>query len=190
MERVRTISLCIFLAIFWGGILSPCSLAFSQELDDQNRSGKLEGAIIISPPSPKYIQLFQEIGPQKQPYIDFEVSGLQQKVRSNPLNVKLHYELGFEYAERGFFEESSKELEKALALDPNFVKAMVVLGTVYFNTKKYNNGERLLLAALKLDENNALALNNLACLYYYSPLINKDRFQGTSINVAICKIVA
>jgi tetratricopeptide (TPR) repeat protein len=62
-------------------------------------------------------------------------------------------------------EEVIDAYQKALDLDPKSAGALVNLGTVYFNTRRWQDAERYYLKALEVDPEYALAHFDLANLY-------------------------
>jgi tetratricopeptide (TPR) repeat protein len=55
--------------------------------------------------------------------------------------------------------------ERAIEVDPNSTGALVNLGTLYFNARRYNDAERYYKRALEVDPEYALAHFNLGNLY-------------------------
>lgn len=62
-------------------------------------------------------------------------------------------------------EEIIQAYEKAIELDPKSAGALVNLGTIYFNARKWTEAEQYYLKALEVDPSYALAHFDLANLY-------------------------
>jgi tetratricopeptide (TPR) repeat protein len=55
----------------------------------------------------------------------------QKALKINPENVYVHYDLGFIYKEKGFYENALSEYQKVLGIDPSHQYALWDIGVVY-----------------------------------------------------------
>jgi tetratricopeptide (TPR) repeat protein len=86
--------------------------------------------------------------------------------RNQRLSAERWFQRGLDLEQSGgATEEIVEAYEKAIALDPKSAGALVNLGTVFFNARKWNEAERYYIQALEVDPAYALAHFDLANLY-------------------------
>jgi tetratricopeptide (TPR) repeat protein len=86
--------------------------------------------------------------------------------RNQRLSAERWFQRGLDLEQSGgTTEEIVEAYEKAIALDPKSAGALVNLGTVFFNARKWNEAERYYVQALEVDPAYALAHFDLANLY-------------------------
>lgn len=76
-----------------------------------------------------------------------------------------YYKLGTDYASKGDYANAAKSLEKSVALNSEFIDALVNLSNCYGMLKQYNKNIEILNKVLKISPNNIQALSNLAITY-------------------------
>jgi chemotaxis protein methyltransferase CheR len=76
-----------------------------------------------------------------------------------------YYLSGLIYADRGWYEEAKKALEKAIRIDPFATEAYFLLGLIYNKMENKKEAEKNFKKAIYLDNNFALAHFTLAELY-------------------------
>jgi len=106
-------------------------------------------------PTSTNVVSFVNATPQEEPDYDF------------------YYKLGTGYASSGDYANASRSLERAVALNPAFVDALVNLANCYGRLKEYNKSIEVLNKIVALCPTNAQALGNLAATYKL--LGNKDK---------------
>ena len=84
-----------------------------------------------------------------------------QETEVNPVQSKVHYDLGIELASLFLYQNSLKEFELAIKFDPNNVKAYRKKGLVHFGLKQYDKAEKLFDKTIALDPGNVQAYINL-----------------------------
>jgi tetratricopeptide (TPR) repeat protein len=77
-------------------------------------------------------------------------------------NAGAHYYRAKELDRQGSFSEAIAELQKALAINPSFAKAHLMLGVVYFRTKRYDEA----IEEMKVSISLGLDSHNTAVAYY------------------------
>lgn len=80
-------------------------------------------------------------------------------------NYQYYYKLGTDYASKGDYVNAARCLESAIALQPNFVDALVNLANCYGMLKNYQKNIEVLNKVVALYPNNVQALGNLAVTY-------------------------
>lgn len=90
----------------------------------------------------------------------------QLALKYHPDNFKAHSKLGLVFSAMGKIDKAEKEWEKVLALNPNYVKAYINLGTLYYLHKKdRNKALEFWEKALDISPQDAKALNNIGNYY-------------------------
>jgi len=79
----------------------------------------------------------------------------------NPNNASAHFSLGYVYRYAGMLEDSEKEYDRALAIDPGNPRFRSA-GITYKCLRKYEKA----VQALNLDKGSSLALNQIAEIFY------------------------
>jgi len=79
----------------------------------------------------------------------------------NPNNASAHFSLGYVYRYAGMLEESEKEYDRALAIDPGNPRFRSA-GITYDCLGKYEKA----IQAFNLDKGSSLALNSIAEIFY------------------------
>jgi protein O-mannosyl-transferase len=99
-------------------------------------------------------------------------------VQLNPNSAKTHYYLGNELIKTtapnekdslkrmAYFRQGIEELEKAIAIFPDYPDAYTQIGVAYYKNKDYPKAEENYLKSLKLNPNSNTALNNLGAIYF------------------------
>jgi len=82
-----------------------------------------------------------------------------------PENGILHYNYGFLLEQSNQEDAAERELEKAIELQPNFVRARLALAIIYEKRKKYSRAIAQYQKILNLDKTNPLIYQQLARLY-------------------------
>ena len=82
-----------------------------------------------------------------------------------PENGLLHYNYGLLLEQSNQEDAAEKELEKAIELQPNFVRARLALAIIYEKRKKYFRAIAQYQKVLNLDKTNPLIYQQLARLY-------------------------
>jgi tetratricopeptide (TPR) repeat protein len=86
--------------------------------------------------------------------------------RSQRLSAERWFQRGLDLEQSGaVVDEIIQAYEKAIELDPKSAGALVNLGTIYFNARKWTEAEKYYLRALEVDPSYALAHFDLANLY-------------------------
>jgi len=93
-------------------------------------------------------------------------SSLRTLTRGAPTSAlpRPHAVLGFALSKRGQLEEATKELERAVDLQPYFVDALVVLADLYAKQNKLDQTRARLEEALRFDGQNQAVKNRLRVL--------------------------
>jgi tetratricopeptide (TPR) repeat protein len=85
----------------------------------------------------------------------------QETLQQYPSLARAHYELGFQLASMGRFEESKIPLRRALELEPNYPEALYALGDLLVKEDKPEEALTYLRQALRLNPNYADASSSL-----------------------------
>jgi tetratricopeptide (TPR) repeat protein len=86
--------------------------------------------------------------------------------RTQRLSAERWFQRGLDLEQSGgATEEIVEAYEKAIELDPKSAGALVNLGTIFFNARKWTEAERYYLRALEVDPSYALAHFDVANLY-------------------------
>lgn len=98
-----------------------------------------------------------------------------------PSFYSAHYLLGLIYANRGWYEEAKKELEKTIQIDSFSTESYFILGVIYSRMGNKTEAEKNFKKAIYLDSNFALAHFNLGELYFGEEKINQaiKEYQNT-----------
>jgi len=98
--------------------------------------------------------------------LEFRVKPSQDAERGRRASAEQWFQKGLELEQTGApAEQITDAYLKAIELDPNSAGALVNLGTVYFNTKRWKEAEQYYRQAIEADPNYALAHFDLANLY-------------------------
>ena len=111
-------------------------------------------------PSPQLDLAFEESRPKGV------VLSLQRPAPEPARTAEDWYEIGF-HADGNpeTYEQAVSAYENALAINPNYVDAMINLANIYFHKQDYPRAVQLLEKAISLDGENYLVCYNLANLY-------------------------
>jgi serine/threonine protein kinase/Tfp pilus assembly protein PilF len=90
---------------------------------------------------------------------------LQELTDKYPQEKHAHYELGSHYYAYGSYSEAVPEIEKAIALDPNFGPAFNMLGYAYAKTGDYEKAEAAFERYIAANPGDANPIDSLAELY-------------------------
>jgi len=85
----------------------------------------------------------------------------QETVQQYPSLARAHYELGFQLASIGRFEESKIPFKKTLELEPNYPEALYALGDLLVKEDKPEEALTYLRRSLQLNPNYAEAASSL-----------------------------
>jgi tetratricopeptide (TPR) repeat protein len=85
----------------------------------------------------------------------------QETLQQYPLLARAHYELGFQLASMGRFEESKAPFKKALDLQPDYPEALYALGDLLVKEDKPAEALPYLQQALRLNSNYTEASSSL-----------------------------
>jgi len=97
---------------------------------------------------------------------------LEELVKKNPQDPKLHNELGYVYQKRGYYDMAFNQYEKAIKLDPYYVEAIYNRGTLQYKRRQISKASKDFEKVISLDENFAKAHNNLGLLnhmFFHKP---------------------
>lgn len=98
--------------------------------------------------------------------LEFPVKSKGAEDRDRRLTAERWFERGLDLEQSGApVEEVIEAYSKAIELDPKSAGALVNLGTIYFNGRKWTEAERHYRRALEVDPEYALAHFDLANLY-------------------------
>ncbi len=89
----------------------------------------------------------------------------RMRLLPKPGDAQSHYSLGCYYQRAGRHEEAIEELEKAIAVKPDFVEALNRLGISYDRLDYFERAEKAYLAALDINPGMAYIQNNLGVSY-------------------------
>jgi len=92
------------------------------------------------------------------------VRDYQQVVKTNPGDVKAHYNFGVSLFRLGKLDEATREFQAALAISPFFVPADDALGSIALQKKDYNQARGLFGLVLTVSPNDYEAHYNLGTL--------------------------
>ncbi len=98
--------------------------------------------------------------------LEFPVKSRAAEERDRRASAERWFQSGLDLEQSGApVEEVVEAYLKAIELDPKSAGALVNLGTIYFNTRKWPEAERYYRQALEVDPEYALAHFDLANLY-------------------------
>jgi Tfp pilus assembly protein PilF len=95
---------------------------------------------------------------------DFENALLQYRalLQASELNAQAHNNLGLLYQEKNLLDDSARELERALIVDPNYARARNNYGVTLLRQGKLDAAAAQFRTVLQLEPRNVDALVNLA----------------------------
>ncbi len=95
---------------------------------------------------------------------DFENALLQYRtlLQANELNAQAHNNLGLLYQEKNLLDDSARELQRALFIDPGYAAAHMNYGVTLLRQEKLDAAAAEFRSLLALEPGNADALVNLA----------------------------
>lgn len=105
------------------------------------------------------------------------------KILEPDKSPKLYHMRGGLYLEQNNFNQSIKDFQECIALNPNHGLAYTDLGRTYYEVKKYSLAKINIDKALKLDPNNAQALQNKKLL------LEKEEGNTTKIRHVLSKAI-
>lgn len=91
-------------------------------------------------------------------YINQAIANLQTAANFAPTDAILPYQLGNIYKATNDQTNAEKYYQKALQLKPNYDHAMLQLGQLYFEQKKYAKAKVLFESAVKINPKNSQSL--------------------------------
>jgi tetratricopeptide (TPR) repeat protein len=94
-----------------------------------------------------------------------------------PNNADAHGNLGLSYTKLGQYRQAVRCFHQALALNPEYSKAMYTMGIAYFNLECFNEAIEAYHQALRIKPDYCQAWNNLAITYSLSG--NKNAAMNT-----------
>jgi tetratricopeptide (TPR) repeat protein len=98
--------------------------------------------------------------------VEFPAKNRVTEERDRRMTAERWFQRGLDLEQSGApHEEVIEAYQKAIDLDPKSAGALVNLGTIYFNARKWTEAERHYLQALQVDPDYALAHFDLANLY-------------------------
>ena len=83
--------------------------------------------------------------------------------QNNIIRADRHNSLGIELANRGWFDEATKEFNQAIATMPDYSDPYDNIASVYCDKKDYLKALEAYAKALALEPNNAYILHNIGC---------------------------
>ncbi len=78
-----------------------------------------------------------------------------------------HFKKGFEYQNQGDLDKALEEYQKALQLNPNYVKVYTNVGTIYLEKKDYDQAIQQFKRVIELNYYDTKAHYNLGLAYLY-----------------------
>ncbi len=100
-----------------------------------------------------------------------EVSLYSDIVAKSPGKARPHNNLGHALKEEHRIPEAQAQLERALAIKPDYPDALNNLGTIYSSVGRREEGLELLSRAIMLDPGHVQARYNLAMQYYENGML-------------------
>jgi tetratricopeptide (TPR) repeat protein len=98
--------------------------------------------------------------------LEFRVKDNSNAERQRRAEAERWFQRGLELEQSAApLEEIREAYDKALELDPKSAGALVNLGTLYFNARKWKEAEQFYIRAIEVDPDYALAQFDLANLY-------------------------
>jgi tetratricopeptide (TPR) repeat protein len=98
--------------------------------------------------------------------VEFPARNRVSEERDRRMTAERWFQRGLDLEQSGApHEEVIEAYQKAIDLDPKSAGALVNLGTIYFNARKWTEAERHYMQALQVDPDYALAHFDLANLY-------------------------
>jgi len=104
---------------------------------------------------------------QSNIYASSEMAMYQRTLKYNPANSRIRYNLGLNYASRGFFKEAEDEFRKILEDPPEVVHVRIALGKALCDQGKLWEGIREYEAITDAGGMAPLLRNNLNASYYF-----------------------
>jgi tetratricopeptide (TPR) repeat protein len=120
--------------------------------------------------APKYPNANAALGKIAEERNDFKgaIGFYQREIAANPKSAFAHYRYGVLAANsQGDMQTGMKQLEQALALDPNHVNARIEYAMILYRVDRIAAAADHFERALKLDPKNLTANYNLALMYQY-----------------------
>lgn len=78
---------------------------------------------------------------------------------------KISYNLALNYLRLERREDAEKELKRTLTIDPNYIPALIELGTIYLKEDRFSDAEHHYRKAIEIDQYSAEAHYRLAALF-------------------------
>jgi len=112
--------------------------------------------------------------------------------------IKMQDELSGQPIDTAAILEGCKQLKLALEIFPEYNDANTQLGVAYYKIKDYKNSEKYYLITLNNNRNDAVAINNLAAIYfntgqyikaiemYERAIVLNPRFTDALVNIGSC----
>lgn len=86
------------------------------------------------------------------------------KVKQNPNNSQLRFELGLQYIENGLKDKAIDQFTHAIRIDPTFADAYYNRGVIYYTLNELDKAEADFNVTLQMKPTSKDAMNNLAVL--------------------------
>jgi len=106
-------------------------------------------------------------------FTDRQIADLKARLKLNPEDPDLHFDLGMIYVRYGFLSKAIEEIKRVIQIDPSHAEAHFVLGNVYSDYGDLRQGIHFLEKSLSLDPNFAPAYYYLGRLYEKSQNLAK-----------------
>ena len=92
-----------------------------------------------------------------------DIAFWKHETATKPKSAVDYYFLGLSYQQKGDYTNALQAYSNCLKNDPNYQKAYITCGSIFFEIKQYKQSENFYKKALESDNNNrALILNNMA----------------------------
>jgi tetratricopeptide (TPR) repeat protein len=98
-------------------------------------------------------------------FTDRQIADLKARLKLNPEDPDLHFDLGMVYARYGFLTKAIEEMKKVIQIYPAHSEAHFVLGNLYSDYGDLQEGLRFLRKSIELDPKFELAYYYLGQLY-------------------------
>ena len=102
----------------------------------------------------------------KPPRIDEAIREFQIALEHDPLYYKAHFKLGYCYFQKGLYHREIAEYKKCLALNPDYVEALLNLGHAHLARDELDEAREAYLKVLERDSNNATVRYNLGLVEF------------------------
>lgn len=93
-----------------------------------------------------------------------QITDLENKVMSNPNDMKLLLELAHTLADNGFYEDGISKYKLYLEKNPNETDVIVDMGVCYFNLNKLDEAREVINKALSINPDHQIGTYNLGII--------------------------